>query len=136
VRTETEREGSALVDALLEDLDSSGLMDAEICERTGTDRGHLSRIRAKQAHPSGALVAFAIDHSRIRPPRYLTVACGIGDHEPKPRPPPSVGAVLEAYRDELAASGLDEHYRERVERRLGVVLAPVPGEPGKAGGLP
>jgi len=123
-RSEVEIEGDGLTAALLEDIDSSGYSDVEVCDRSGTDKGHMSRIRAKAAHPPQALVAWAIDHSRHRPPRYLVVACSVADHEPKPRPPPDVSAVLDAYRAELAAGGLDDHFRERVEKRLGVVLGP------------
>lgn len=127
--TELEREGKALTDALLEDLDSLGLDDAEIAERAKTDRGHLSRVRSRQAHPPQTLIAFAVDHSRHRPPHYLVALSAVGEYEPKPRPPPDVRAVLEAYRDELADMKLDEILRDRVERRLGVVLQPKAGEP-------
>jgi hypothetical protein len=121
--------GVELIDALLEDLASTNLLDAEICEYSGTDRGHFSRVKAKQAHPSQALVAFAIDQSRHRPPRYLVAVTALADYEPKVRPPPDVGAVLEAYREEVRSRfpELDEGIRNRVERRLGVVLSPSKG---------
>jgi hypothetical protein len=125
-RSQLELEGEALIDALLEDLATTKLLDTEVCERTGTDRGHFARVRAKQAHPSQALVAFAVDHSRHRPPRYLVVLNSIADYEPKPRPPPDLAAVLDAYRDVVA--GMDPDFdalvRAKVERKLGVVLAP------------
>jgi hypothetical protein len=125
-RLAVEITGDELIDALLEDLASTNLLDTEICERSGTDRGHFSRVKAKQAHPSQALVAFAVDQSRHRPPRYLVAINALADYEPRPRPPPDVGAVLEAYRDELRSKfpELDDVLRGRVERRLGVVLSP------------
>jgi hypothetical protein len=128
-RSAIELTGDELIDALLEDLASTNLLDAEICERSGTDRGHFSRVKAKQAHPSQALVAFAIDQTRHRPPRYLVAITALADYEPKPRPPPDVGAVLEAYRDEVRSRfpELDDVLRNRVERRLGVVLSPSKG---------
>jgi hypothetical protein len=122
-RSALEVEAEALVDALLEDLASTGLFDNEIADRSGTERAHYARVKAKQAHPPQALVAFGVDHSRLRPPRYLVVLNAIADYEPKPRPPPDVAAVLEAYRDELSAMKLDGVLRERVERKLGVVLS-------------
>lgn len=123
-RTVVEGLGDELTDALFEDLASTKLQDAEICERAAIDRPHFSRVKARQAHPPPPLVAWAIGNSRIRPARYLVVACGLADHEPKPKPPPSVADVLEAYRAELADARLDEHFKERVERRLNVILAP------------
>lgn len=119
-----EEAGAELTDALFEDLASMQLQDAEVCERSGIDRPHFSRVKARQAHPPESLIAFAIGNSRHRPARYLVVSCALGEHEPKPKPPPSVGDVLEAYRAELADMKLDSLVRERVERRLGVVLAP------------
>lgn len=124
--TELNHEAKALIDALVEDLDSTGLFDHEIADQSGTERSHIVRVKARAAHPPQALVAFAIDHSRLRPPRYLVVLNAIGGYEPKPRPPPDVSEVFTAYRDEIRTSfpELDDVLRERVERRLGVVLAP------------
>jgi hypothetical protein len=133
-RTAVEAEADVLIDALFEDLASTGLQDAEIAERSGTERGHLSRVRAKQAHPPQALIAFAIDHSRHWPPRYLVALNAVADYEPKAKPPPDVSAVFSAYRDEVIAAfpELDAILIQRVERRLGCVLDPRRAAPGEA----
>lgn len=125
-RSAVEVEASALIDALFEDLASTGLQDTEIADRSNTERGHLSRVRAKQAHPPQSLVAFAIDHSRHRPPRYLVALNAVAAYEPKPLPPPDVAAVFEAYRGEVlqAFPELDAIIIGRVEQKLGVVLKP------------
>lgn len=118
IRGKYEEEGDRIIDALLADLDSTGLTDDEIAERSDIDKAQLSRIRARKAHVPGKLLSWAIDQSRHRPPRFLVACCAAGDHEPKPLPPPEPAAFLAAYQAELAEMGLEDLLRQRVARRL------------------
>ena len=118
--TSYELEGEAFTDALVEDLDSTGLTDDEIAERSKVDKAQLSRIRHKQAHAPGKLIAWAIDQSRNRPPHYVAAICTTAEGEFKPRPPPSVEDRHAATLDVLHEMGIHEVVRERVARKLGV----------------
>jgi transcriptional regulator with XRE-family HTH domain len=120
IRERHEEEGEQLTAALMKDLDSTGLSDEEIAERTPVGAAQLSRIRSGQAHAPAALIIWAIDNSRIRPPAYATAICGVAEGEFRPKPPPSVEERHAAYLAELHAMGIDAVVRDRVAKRLGV----------------
>ena len=121
IRESYEDEGARIVDALAADLDSTGLSDKEIEERTGVGAAQLSRIRSRQAHPPGALLAWAIENSRHRPARTLVAVCAAGEGEFNPRPPPSVEDRHAATLDVLHEMGIAEVVAAKVARRLGMV---------------
>jgi transcriptional regulator with XRE-family HTH domain len=120
IRGDYEDEGAAIIAALCDDLDSTGLADDEIADRTGIDKAQLSRIRRAQAHPPGRLIAWAIDQSRHRPPRFVVATCAAAEGEFKPRPPPSVEDRHAATLDVLHDMGIDEVVASKVAQRLGV----------------
>lgn len=121
IRDSYEEEGGRIVTALAADLDSTGLSDKEIEERTGVGAAQLSRIRNGQAHPPGALLAWAIEQSRHMPARVLVAICAAGEGEFKPRPPPSVEDRYAATYEVLGEMGIDEVVLARVARKLGMV---------------
>lgn len=121
LRQSYEIEGESIVSALLEDLDSTGLPDDEIADRVQMEKAQLSRIRHKQAHPPGKLIAWGIEQSRHRPPRVVVAVCATADGEYRPKPPPSVEERHAATLDVLHEMGIGDVVVERVARRLGVV---------------
>jgi transcriptional regulator with XRE-family HTH domain len=121
IRATCEGEGSRIVAGLMEDLDSTGYSDEEIAERTPVGAAQLSRIRTGQAHPPGALIAWAIEQSRHRPPHVVVAICAVAEGEFKPRPPPSVEERHAATLDVLHEMGIGEVVVERVARKLGAV---------------
>lgn len=121
LRQSYEIEGESIVSALLEDLDSTGLPDDEIADRVQMEKAQLSRIRHKQAHPPGKLIAWGIEQSRHRPPRVVAAVCATADGEYRPKPPPSVEERHAATLDVLHEMGIGDVVVERVARRLGVV---------------
>jgi hypothetical protein len=121
IRATCEDEGSRIVAGLMEDIDSTGFSDEEIAERTPVGAAQLSRIRTRQAHPPGALIAWAIENSRHRPPHVVVAINDCAGGEFKPRPPPSVEDRHAATLDVLHEMGIGEVVVERVARKLGVV---------------
>lgn len=121
VRQPYEEEGARIVEALCGDLDSTGITDDEIAERTCVEKAQLSRIRHAQAHPPGRLIAWAIDQSRHRPPLVVAAVCAAAEGEFKAKPPPSVEERHAATLDVLHDMGIHDVVREKVARRLGVV---------------
>lgn len=120
LRQTYEVEGDAIVAALLADLDSTGLTDDEISDRVQMEKAQLSRIRHRQAHAPGKIIAWAIEQSRLRPPSVVAAVCATAEGEFRPRPPPSVEDRHAATLDVLHDMGIDEVVRERVAKRLGV----------------
>lgn len=116
LRDVTEEQGDRLHAALIADIESTHLTDEEISDRTGVAKAQLSRIRHGQAHAPPVLVAWAIEHGRLF---YVRAICSAAEGEFKPKPPPGPEEKLAAYLAELEESGLDDHFRARVERRLG-----------------
>jgi transcriptional regulator with XRE-family HTH domain len=121
VRESYEEEGSLIVAATVEDLDSTGLTDREIEERTGVGAAQLSRIRSGQAHPPGSLTAWAIDNSRHNPPRTLVAICSVGEGTFTPKPPPNVEEWHAAYREVLSEMDILDRVQEKAARKLGMV---------------
>jgi hypothetical protein len=116
-----EDEGDFIVDALMEDLDSTGLSDDELGERTGVEKAQLSRVRQHKAHAPGKLIAWAIDNSRHQPARVVAAVCAAAEGEFRPKPPPSVEDRHAATLDVLHDMGIVDVVREKVARRLGMV---------------
>lgn len=120
IRGQYEDEGDHIVDALLDDIDSTGLGDDEVGQRIDMDKAQISRIRQHKAHPPGRMFAWAIDNSRNKPPRVVVAICSAAEGEFKPKPPPSVEERHAATLDVLHEMGIGEVVRERVARRMGV----------------
>jgi hypothetical protein len=116
-----EEEGSSIVRAVMEDVDSTGYSDEVLEERIGVGAAQLSRIRSGQAHVPGKLMAWAIENSRHRPARTLVAVCAAGEGEFKPKPPPSVEERHAATLDVLEEMGIGGVVREKVAKLLGVV---------------
>ena len=121
IRESYEDEGSRIVSALAEDLESTGLSDKEIEERTGVGAAQLSRIRNGQAHPPGALLAWAIEQSRHRPAHVVVAVCAVAEGTFTPKPPPSVEERHAATLDVLHEMGIGDVVVAKVARKLGVV---------------
>lgn len=120
IRDRYEEEGEQIIDALMEDLDSTGRPDEDIADRAGVERAQLARIRQHKMHPPGRLIAWAIDNSRHQPPQVVVAICAAAEGEFKPKPPPSVEDRHAATLDVLHEMGIAEVVRDRVARRLGV----------------
>lgn len=121
IRESYEEEGGRIVAAVIEDLDSTGLSDIEIQERTGVASAQLSRIRSGSAHPPGSLIAWAIEQSRHNPPRTLVAICAAGEGTFTPKPPPDPAEWYAAYREVLSEMDILDRVHEKAARRLGVV---------------
>jgi hypothetical protein len=121
LRQTYEVEGDAIVDALMADLDSTGLPDDEIADRVQMEKAQLSRIRHRQAHPPGKLIAWGIEQSRHRPPRVVVAVCATAEGEYRPKPPPSVEDRHAATLDVLHEMGINDVVLARVAAKLGVV---------------
>lgn len=121
IRESYEDEGARIVQALVADLESTGLSDKEIEERTGVGAAQLSRIRNGQAHPPGALLAWAIEQSRHTPARTLTAVCAAGEGTFTPKPPPDPAEWLAAYREVLAEMDILDRVHAKAARKLGTV---------------
>jgi hypothetical protein len=119
-RKEEDPRDLALLEALLEDIDSTGRTDLEIGDETGVGKSHISRVRQRLAHAPNALVRWATENSRHQPPRYLRVACSFAQYEPKPKPPPDLAERYAVLLEVLRERG-DEHVLQSMERRLGAV---------------
>lgn len=119
LRDRYEEEGEALTDALMEDLDSTGLADKELEDRTGIAAAQLSRIRQHKAHAPGSLIAWCVENSRHRPARYVAAVCAAAEGEFKPKPPPSVEERHEAMLQVLHEMGIDAVVREKATALLG-----------------
>jgi transcriptional regulator with XRE-family HTH domain len=121
IRESYEEEGARVLAALCSDIESTGLSDDEIEERTGVAAAQLSRIRHGAAHPPAKLLTWAIEQSRIRPAAVVVAICSVADGEFRPKPPPSVEERHAATVDVLREMGIHEVVRERVSKRLGMV---------------
>lgn len=121
IRESHEDEGLRIVAALFDDIDSTGFSDDEIEDRTGVAAAQLSRIRHGQAHAPGKLIAWAIEQSRIRPPRVVAAVCAAAEGEFRPKPPPSVEERHAAVLDVLHDMGIGEVVLGKVARKLGTV---------------
>ncbi len=119
LRNGYEEEGEHLTDALFEDLDSTGLSDEEIEDRTEVAAAQLSRIRQHKAHAPGKLITWAIENSRHRPAHYLVAVCASAEGTFTPRPPPSVEERHEATLQVLHDMGIGEVVAAKVAALLG-----------------